>query len=160
MVEGKPKVLIVDDEPGTREILRRVNNYFGYQTIEAENGEEGWALYQESKPNLTISDIYMPKLNGLQLLSNIKKQDEAAKVILITGYSHYRTLMQTSRYGADGYLEKPFDIEELARVMSALTNDPTPEQGSSDENVPKRETAASEATPENVAPAEEPERDG
>ncbi|MBM3324932.1 MAG: response regulator [Calditrichaeota bacterium] len=98
-------------------------------------------------------------MNGLQLLSNIKKQDEAAKVILITGYSHYRSLMQSSRYAADGYLEKPFDVEELARLMSSLANDPTSEPDSSDESVPTQQRAEPEAIAENAGPAKQPEQD-
>ncbi|MFH1011503.1 MAG: response regulator [bacterium] len=121
--------MVVDDEPSARGLLRRVNSHFGFETIEARDGEEGWELYVQDKPDLTISDIYMPKMNGLQLLSKIKKDDENAKVILITGFSHFRLLLQTnSHLRPDGFLEKPFDIEDLGRVMKKFLNDmnPTP----------------------------------
>jgi len=127
-MEGKPRILIVDDEAAARGLLRRVNSHFGFETIEAKDGEEGWELYIEDKPDLTISDIYMPKMNGLQLLSKIKKDNENAKVILITGYSHFRLLLQNNpQIRPDGFLEKPFDIEDLGQVMKKFLHDMNPE---------------------------------
>ncbi len=122
-MDEKPKVLLVDDEAGIRELLRRVNSYFGFETVEASDGEEGWAVYMEVNPDLVVSDIYMPKMNGMQLLENIKTHDEHAKVIIITGHCHYRTLAKTSPHPPNGFLEKPFEIEELGRMMRELISD-------------------------------------
>ena len=115
------KILVVDDEAISRTLLRRVNDHFKFETIEAEDGEEGWKLFQETEPDLVISDIYMPKMNGIQLLANIKRYDSDSKVILITGFPNFRSMVATSPYLPDGFLEKPFKIEELGRLMRTLT---------------------------------------
>lgn len=119
-MEEKPRILVVDDEAVTRDLLRRVNNYFNYETLEAEDGEKAWDIFQKTAPDLTISDIYMPNMNGLQLLANIKRRDSDAKVILITGYPNYRMMVKSSPTPPDGFLEKPFKIEELGRTISTL----------------------------------------
>jgi YesN/AraC family two-component response regulator len=157
-MDKKPEVLIVDDEATARLLLRRVNNYFGFETVEAENGEDGWALYQKVKPDLTVSDIYMPKTNGLQLLACIKKHDKTAKVILITGYARFQAMLETCAYPPDGFLEKPFDIEELGRMMQALLSESELEQEARDRNQPTSEVGPTEALPEKPLPAEELER--
>lgn len=118
---GKLRVLVVDDDEVTRELLRRVNDYFGLETLEAEDGDEGWKVYQRAVPDLIISDIHMPRMNGLQLLSIVKKHNSDAKVILITGYPGYRDSVKSSPFPPDGFLEKPFGIDELRRLMTALT---------------------------------------
>ncbi|MBU1706691.1 response regulator [bacterium] len=115
------KVLVVDDEAIARNLLHRVNDYFGFETIEAEDGQEGWKLFQEIEPDIVISDIYMPNMNGIQLLSCIKRSNSDSKVILITGFPNYRSMVKTSPYPPDGFLEKPFKIEDLGRLMRTLT---------------------------------------
>jgi DNA-binding NtrC family response regulator len=121
MMGGKLRVLVVDDDEVTRELLRRVNDYFGLETLEAKDGDEGWKVYQQAEPDLIVSDIHMPRMNGLQLLSSVKKHNANAKVILITGYPTYRETVRSSSRPPDGFLEKPFGIDELRRLMIALT---------------------------------------
>jgi len=159
-VEGRPRVLVVDDEPAVRELLRRVNNYFGFETTEAENGEDGWILYQEIKPTLTISDIYMPKMNGMQLLSSIKKSDKTAKVILMTGYVRFRAMLETCTYPPDGFLQKPFDIEEVGHMMQAFLAEPKSEHDPQVRNQPDDKVDSPGTIPESPLPVEEPEHDG
>ncbi len=120
-METKLKVLVVDDEAIARNLLHRVNDYFGFETIEAEDGQEGWKLFREIEPDIVISDIYMPNMNGIQLLSCIKRSNSDSKVILITGFPNYRSMVKTSPYPPDGFLEKPFKIEDLGRLMRTLT---------------------------------------
>ena len=119
-MEPKFKVLVVDDEATARNLLHRVNDYFGFETLEAEDGQEGWELFRSEEPDIVISDIYMPNMNGIQLLSNIKRYDSTAKVILITGFPNFRSMVKTCPYCPDGFLEKPFKIEELGRLMRTL----------------------------------------
>jgi YesN/AraC family two-component response regulator len=159
VVEGKPRVLVVDDEPANRELLRRVNNYFAFETVEAEDGEDGWALYQKVKPALTISDIYMPKMNGVQLLASIKKHDKTAKVILITGYARFRAMLETCPYQPDGFLQKPFDIEKLGRLMRALLSEFKLDQEAQDRNQSNDKIGPPRAIPESPLPVEELEHD-
>jgi len=159
-VGKKLKVLIVDDSPATRGLLQETIRHLGFETIEAENGEEGWIRYQQDKPDLTISDIYMPRMNGVQLLSNMRRHDKTAKIILITGYSRYRAMLETCAHAPNGFLQKPFGIKELARAIDAVTSDKETVWDSSDVKVSKQEASLAEVTAETVAPAKEPERDG
>ena len=117
---AKLKILVVDDEAISRNLLHRVNDYFGFETFEAEDGQEGWELFKDTEPDIVISDIYMPNMNGIQLLSSIKRYDSASKVILITGFPNFRSMVKTSPYPPDGFLEKPFKIEELGLLMRTL----------------------------------------
>lgn len=152
-MEEKPKVLLVDDEASIRELLRRVNNYFGFETIEASDGEEGWTVYMEIEPDLVVSDICMPKMNGVQLLANIRRYDEHAKVILITGHCYYRNLAKTWPYPPNGFLEKPFEIGELGRMMQELIGDTSSEHESETMDCPESVplSCSPETTPENAA---------
>jgi CheY-like chemotaxis protein len=114
----QPKtILVVDDEPIMRDLIRRVNTAMGYETIEAEDGAIGLRLFEEKDPDLTITDIYMPNLNGIQLLRQIRRLDSKAKVILITGYAHFKQLAEDQNSRPDGFLTKPFPISDLMRVI-------------------------------------------
>jgi CheY-like chemotaxis protein len=120
MMGGRLRVLIVDDDEVTRQLLRRVNDYYGIETLEAKDGDEGWRVYQQAHPDLIVSDIHMPRMNGLQLLSIVKKHNVGAKVILITGYPTYLETLKSIADPPDGFLEKPFAIEDLRRLMIRL----------------------------------------
>jgi len=106
---GKPKVLIVDDEEVLRNILSRFINKAGYETLEAKDGKEAIELYKISKPFIVISDIMMPKMDGLTLLNELKKIDKNAMVALMTGYGNEDILLEALRGGAQ---EKHKALEE------------------------------------------------
>ena len=107
------KALVVDDEKPILDILAEVLKRLGLDVTCASNGEEAFELYRQEKPDIVITDIYMPKMNGLILLSKIKKNDFKIPVVLITGYAHYRQLIKNSRVKPDGFLEKPFDLSQI-----------------------------------------------
>jgi YesN/AraC family two-component response regulator len=159
-MEQRAKILVVDDERASRELLGRVSEHFGFEAVKAEDGEEGWALYQKTQPDLTISDIYMPKMNGLQLLASIKKRDEMAKVILITGYFRFRAMIETCSFLPDGFLQKPFDIEELGRLICSLLGEPQAGKETQEKDRPTPEHDPQEVAPERPLSVEEPEHDG
>lgn len=117
---SKKTILVVDDEKPIRDLLEKLNTLLGYSTLEAEDGESGLALFEREHPQLVISDIYMPKMNGLQLLRSIRRIDPSAPVILITGYSHYKQLIGDQQSRPDGYFEKPFKVLDLAARIKAL----------------------------------------
>ena len=114
------KVLVVDDEEVIRDVLKKICVFLDYESLEADNGEQAWELWKAHLPELTISDIYMPKLNGIQLLRQIRRENSSAKVLLITGYSHYRQLVEDSKSKPSDYLEKPFEIQEMAGKIKIL----------------------------------------
>lgn len=124
-------ILVVDDEPVMREVVGKTLANAGYSVTTADDGEAGWDSYVAKQPALVITDIYMPRLNGLMLLRRIRRDSINAKVILITGYSHYKQLLEDQASRPDGYFEKPFDTLKLIRKVEQLIG-PPPRQDSTD----------------------------
>ncbi|MBN1523939.1 MAG: response regulator [Spirochaetales bacterium] len=112
------KILIVDDQDFICDILIRFVSKAGFEAITASNGLEAIELYKMESPALVISDIIMPKMNGLSLLSEIKKIDPQALVILITGYGNEEILLKALRGGAINFFRKPFRVEEVIEVVT------------------------------------------
>lgn len=110
-------VLFVDDEPATRVAIYRMLSLRFKQVWLAEDGQEGLALFKEHHPDLVITDIEMPKLNGLRLLEEIKRAHPEEPVVIVTGFADEAREAQ----GADGILIKPIDrstlFAELVRLM-------------------------------------------
>ncbi|MBD3165472.1 response regulator [bacterium] len=117
MAQEKPKVLLVDDDHDMLEVLDTAMQTLGFQTVLARDGEEGWNKFVEHRPSLVISDIYMPKKNGVILLDQIKEMQYDTKVILITGYAHYKQLISHSRFPPDEFLSKPFNLRDLVEKI-------------------------------------------
>jgi len=114
------KVLVVDDEDRIRTLLLDTLSALGYKTIGAKDGEEALALLEKQKPDVVISDIRMPKLNGLSLLRNIKDKNPKIPILMITGYNFTYTRDQALDGGADGFLAKPFRIGKIEELMQAV----------------------------------------
>lgn len=110
---GKHKILVVDDEESVRTILAKFLYNEGYEPIEATQGEQAIELYRMTKPSLVISDIMMPKMDGLTLLQELRKIDPNAIVILMTGYGSEEVLLKALRGGAINYFRKPFIFQEM-----------------------------------------------
>jgi CheY-like chemotaxis protein len=128
---GASKVLVVDDDDKIRILLLDTLSALGYNTIGAKDGEEALSLLEEQKPDLVISDIKMPKLNGLSLLRNIKNKNPKIPVVMITGYNFTYTKDQALESGADGFLIKPFrigKIEELIQTILGIKGYPDEER--------------------------------
>ncbi len=115
-----PKVLVVDDDPKIRVLLLDTLSALGYKTVGAKDGEEALALLEKQKPDVVISDIKMPRLNGLSLLRNIKNQDPQIPVLMITGYNFTYSRDQAMDGGADGFLVKPFRIGKIEELMQSV----------------------------------------
>ena len=88
-----------------------------FDVVTASDGAEGWNKYLEFSPQVVISDIYMPKKNGLVLLSQIKEHDNNQIVILITGYSHFKQITTYLEPAPDGCLQKPFTAKEIRKII-------------------------------------------
>jgi YesN/AraC family two-component response regulator len=121
MSDTVPKtVLVVDDEKVIRDLLCRVMEFYDYRSVEAEDGESAWGVYEHEHPDLVISDIYMPKLSGIHLLRKIRRADPKTKVILITGYSTFTQFTNDPSSKPDAFFIKPLEIEVLAATMNKL----------------------------------------
>ncbi|MDD5900317.1 MAG: response regulator [Lachnospiraceae bacterium] len=115
-------VLVVDDSKTSRKILSDVLTRMGLEVIgEAVNGEEGFLKYKELRPDIVTMDITMPVMNGLESLLLIKHEDENAKVVMITAAGQKNNLMQAVKAGAEEFLTKPLEEDEIRRVIGEIT---------------------------------------
>ena len=112
-------ILIVEDEPKNMKLLRDLLQRFGYEILEASDGEQGVKSAGEKMPDLILMDIMMPKMDGLEA-TRIIKADIKTKhipVIALTSYAMKGDREKTVEAGCDGYIAKPIDIKE---VLSAI----------------------------------------
>jgi CheY-like chemotaxis protein len=114
-----PQILVVDDEKHIRALLRQQLEEVGYSVIEAQNGREAIHLATEERPDLIILDILMPGLDGFEVTTILKQNNETSDIpIMILSIVEDRE--KGYRLGVDGYLTKPVDTEELLRTVSLL----------------------------------------
>lgn len=114
-------VLIVDDSRTSRRILRNLLEENGFTVVgDAENGELGYVKYKELKPDIVTMDITMPGMDGIEALSLIKREDENARVIMITAAGQKEKMVTALKRGADEFITKPFDEKEIISVLNRL----------------------------------------
>lgn len=115
------KILLVDDSRTSRRILKEIITKAGHEIVgEASDGEEGYLMYKELKPDLVTLDITMPKMNGLEALRLIHKEDENAKVIMITAVGQAGKMTQAIKDGAAEFITKPYEAEEVAALIDKV----------------------------------------
>jgi len=113
-------ILVVDDEPQIRRVLRAALTSQGYVIIDAKTGEEGLESVRKNKPDLVLLDVNMPGLGGIEACREIRRSSDAP-IIMLTVRNAERDKVLALDAGADDYVVKPFGIEELlARIRSAL----------------------------------------
>ncbi len=110
-------VLYVEDEPLTRQVVARMLGRRIAELYEASNGQEGLALFKERRPDIVISDIMMPLMDGIEMSREIKSLDKGARIILTTAYSDAKILFASIELGVDSYLLKPVDMTALFRAI-------------------------------------------
>jgi two-component system, OmpR family, KDP operon response regulator KdpE len=116
----KSRVLVVDDEPQITRVLRTVLTSQGYQVQTAAEGESALANFSEWRPELVITDLYMPHMDGLELCRRIRAIS-TVPIIVLSVKGEERTKVEALDSGADDYVTKPFGMDELlARVRAAL----------------------------------------
>ena len=119
----KANILVIDDEKGIRDLLEYEFSAHGYRVTTAGDGLEGLEKVKHEKFHLVISDIKMPKLDGIQTLEKIKQIDPNVEVIMATGFGTIETAIQSIKKGAYDYIQKPFQMQEiLAIAEKALEN--------------------------------------
>jgi two-component system response regulator PilR (NtrC family) len=110
---GKPRVLVVDDEPSMREMLRIVLRRDGYDVVVADNGRQAIALLQRERVDLLLSDIRMPDVTGVEVLRAAKDANRDIVAFMMTAYASTDTAVEAMRLGAVDYFTKPFSMDEL-----------------------------------------------
>jgi twitching motility two-component system response regulator PilH len=115
------KILVVEDSPTTRRQISEILESMGFEVSTASDGEEALSLVREHHPELVVLDIVLPKKNGYQVCRNIKADPELAiKVMMLTAKDQEKDRIWGERQGADGYLSKPVDKEELVKAVTRL----------------------------------------
>ncbi|TKJ42529.1 hypothetical protein CEE37_02245 [candidate division LCP-89 bacterium B3_LCP] len=121
--ESDLKLLVADDEPVIQQSLKKVGELLGLEVVTVGDGQEAWDSFGTEMPDLVITDIYMPKMNGLTLLNKIKEGRPDCPVILITGYTHYQQLTRNDnglKFNPDGFMTKPFELKKVVQEIVKL----------------------------------------
>jgi two-component system KDP operon response regulator KdpE len=114
-------VLIVDDEPAIRRLLRTSLTAQGYQTIDAETGEQALAALSKNRVDVVVLDLGLPDIDGLDVLKRIREAASALPVVVLSSRGDEAGKVKALDLGADDYVTKPFGMDELlARLRAAL----------------------------------------
>jgi len=112
------KILIIDDEPELRDIMKDMLEEERYQVFCASNGSEGILLNEQNNPDLILLDLRMPEMDGIETLRNIRKNNDKVRVVILTGYGCPDTIREAADFNVSEYLSKPFENEDLVNVIS------------------------------------------
>ena len=112
-IGARPRVLVVDDQEALRSLLARLLEREGFDPVQAEDGAQAVEMYKSESPLVVVSDIMMPRMDGLTLLNEIRRIDRNATVILMTGQGNEDVLLKALRGGATNFFKKPFNVREL-----------------------------------------------
>lgn len=119
---ARPLILLADDDITIRSLVRLSLEGQGYDMIEAEDGEEALEQILVEAPDLVVLDVMMPGLTGWEITKYIRQREgyEQTLILMLTAVGEDVNAMTAPLYGADHYLDKPFDTDEIARVVRAL----------------------------------------
>lgn len=120
MVNRRMLVLVVDDEPTMREILEIRLSSWGFDVLLAEDAESAGRLAEEERPDVVISDVVLPGISGIELLGQLKAGDPERPVILITAHGTIDHAVEAMKRGADDFLTKPIDHDDLRSTLDAV----------------------------------------
>ncbi len=114
------KVLLVDDAAFMRMRCAKVLTKLGHTVVEAENGAQAVDMFEREKPELTLLDITMPEMDGIEALKAIKTRDPAAKIAMVSAMGQQSMVLDAIKAGAADFVLKPFDEERLVAAVSKL----------------------------------------
>jgi two-component system cell cycle sensor histidine kinase/response regulator CckA len=125
MLEGREKILLVDDEKGTIQVEELMLKKLGYSVLPALSGQEALQLYQDNMVELDLValDMIMPEMNGKDTYEALKKLNPKVKVLLVSGYSLNKQIEELMEKGCNGFIQKPFDIIQLSQKIREVLED-------------------------------------
>ncbi|HQC28160.1 MAG TPA: sigma-54 dependent transcriptional regulator [Methylotenera sp.] len=112
-MDKQKTILAVDDEPSMRRLLEISLRQAGYQPVVAADGKEALQMIKSRTIDLVVSDLHMPSMNGLELLKNIRLENETLPFIMVTAQGEIKTAVEAMKLGASDYILRPFDLETL-----------------------------------------------
>ena len=120
-------ILVVDDEDGVRESVREVLSDEGYRVVDTADGTQVLRIIKEQRPELVLLDIWMPQMDGIGLLKEIKSQKPDINVVMVSGHGNIHTAVTATKFGAFDFIEKPVSLDGLlSTVQRALGEAPVP----------------------------------
>jgi PAS domain S-box-containing protein len=116
-MQAMDKLLLIDDEPDILRVLSMSLKADGYEVVAAENGSEGLAAFEKEKPDIVITDIKMPGMDGIEVLKKIKDLNADTEVIIITGHGDIENAIEALKHGASDFINKPVRDEALSIAL-------------------------------------------
>lgn len=118
----KNLIMLVDDEPNLRELLRQMLELGGFEVVEAEDGLEALEKLETVAPDVMILDVMMPNLDGVSLCKKLRASTAFARlpIIMVSGKTQYRAVQEGLAAGANQYLCKPITVQELLQSVRSL----------------------------------------
>jgi len=112
-MKKKKRILVVDDEKDVRETLESVLAKLDYDPVVASGGKEALEMIKQNKVDVVLSDLYMPEMDGIELLKRVKTENSNIVFLMITAHPTIETAVDAIKKGAYDYLTKPFHIDEV-----------------------------------------------
>ncbi len=115
-------ILYAEDEVGIRENIADSLKYYVKDVFEASDGEEAYQIYEEESPDIILSDIHMPKVNGIELVKKIRSKNRDVPVVMITAHTDKEYLLEAVELHMEKYIVKPVDLDELFETLEKCVN--------------------------------------
>ena len=124
---AKPRILVVEDDPDLRQILRLQLTSQGFAVVEATDGAAGFAAVQRERPSCVILDLMMPVVDGFGFLKRVRSVEDHQDipVIIVTASEDERNRIRGFQYQADAYMSKPYDLDALVAEIERLVGTAT-----------------------------------
>lgn len=115
-------LLYAEDEEGIRRNIADSLRYYFKDVFEASNGEKAYLIYKDKAPNIILSDIHMPILNGIEFIKKVRKKDRLTPVVMITAHTDKEYLLEAVELHMEKYLVKPIELDNLFEVLIQCVN--------------------------------------
>lgn len=120
------RILVIEDDRAAREVITRTLRAAGYQVLTAADGGEGLLVWEKEQPDLIVTDLHMPNVDGLEAIRALRGRGATIPIIAVSGgdsHSSFLALESANDLGATTVLEKPFDPQQLAAVVAKALGD-------------------------------------
>lgn len=120
------RILVIDDDPLLRRVMRRILERSGHDAMEAVDGVEGMRLVRESPPDLVVTDLLMPEKDGIETIQELRAEFPHIPIVAVSGAGRIEEggpLLDAHLYGADASLAKPFSAAELIEIVTLVLSE-------------------------------------
>lgn len=114
------KILIIDDEKPVRDVLNIALSEEGYESYQAPSGELGFELFKSSEPDIVLTDVMMPGIDGIEVTKRMKAQRDDIDVVVMSGFGTEELVVNALQAGASNYLKKPIVFDELFKILDDI----------------------------------------